>query len=100
MSTLYVTEYNQPEGAPGAPQAPVEPAILDQTVPIGGASAASAAFNSATNIVRLESDVVCSVVFGTAPTATTGNQRIAAGVPEYKRVKPGAGLKVAVISNT
>jgi len=48
--------------------------------------------------VRLHADSVCSVLFGTNPTATTANARMAAGQTEYFGVAPG--MKVSVIANT
>lgn len=101
MSVLYVTEYSQPEALLGqVVQVAMEPANADQTVAIGGSSTASSAFANNTNLIRLETDSICSVKFGTAPTASTTTRRMQAGDVEYFGVPQGQSYKVAVISNT
>lgn len=108
MATLYITEF-QALGQAGLPtngfgpngptQAAQQPPVADQTpVSITGASAQSAAFNAATTLVRIHTDSICSILFGTNPTATTANARMVAGQTEYFGVLPG--MKVAVIANT
>lgn len=99
MATLYITEYAN-SLQEGGIQIAMEPMNADQTVAIAGASAASAAFQNNTRIVRLETDSICSVKFGTAPVVTTSNRRMQAGDVEYFGVPIGAAYKVAVISNT
>lgn len=101
MAVLYITEYAQPAVFSGNPaQIAMEPANADQTVAIAGSSAASSAFANTTNLVRLETDAICSVKFGTAPTATATTRRMQAGDIEYFGVPVGASYKVAVITNT
>lgn len=107
MATLYISEFKNeaqaasqrtwgsgPAGVPVAQQPPV----AEQTVAIGGSSTASSAFNTATTLVRIATDVICSIEFGTSPTATATTARMAADQVEYFGVGPG--MKVAVISNT
>lgn len=102
MATLYITEYATVATLPNATgQVPLEPPLAEQTVAIGGSSTPSNAFNASTKLVRLHCDTICSIEFGTAPTATTGNARMAANQTEYHGVpQGGVPLKVAVISNT
>jgi len=108
MATLYITEF-QALGQSGLPtsgfgpngptQAALQPPVVDQTpIVISGASTQSAAFNTATTLVRIHADSVCSVLFGANPTATTANARLASGQTEYFGV--AGGMKVAVIANT
>lgn len=108
MASLYVTEYQgvgqvDPGGAEGTAyfataQAPKGPALAEQKVAITGVTAQSAAFNRFTKLVRLHTDVVCSIsIGGTNPAATTSSARLAANQTEYFSVDPGD--KVAVISN-
>ena len=99
--TLYIAEYAEVhQGAAGrVGQAPNEPPLVEQTVAIGGSSTQSAAFNVQTRLVRIHCDNICSIVFGTNPTALATNQRFAAGQTEFKGVPPGQGFKVAVIQN-
>ena len=96
MATLYVTEL--PASAAAALQVTVVPPIAEQTVTIGGSSTASNAFNASTGLIRVHADSICSVAFGTAPSAAATNMRFAAGQTEYFLVRPGQ--KIAVITNT
>lgn len=104
MATLYIAEYSRLSGMPNAiAQIPQEPPDREQTVAIGGASVASAAFLPTTKCVRLHTDAICSVKFGRGgdtadPAASATTQRMVAGQTEFKGVDPGA--KVAVITNT
>lgn len=102
MATLYVTEYANLGVSPGGGSAPVvaEPPIAEQTVAIGGSSAASSAFANNTNFIRLHTDAICSVIFGTAPTATAAKRRMAANQTEYVQVPVNKLYKVAVITNS
>lgn len=113
MATLYVTEYPVVEPLVYAqklgprntgtqfalPPAAQSPKTAENNVAISGASAASAAFNAKTLLVRVHTDAICSVeVGGSAPVATTASARMIAGQTEYFLVKPGD--KLAVIANT
>jgi hypothetical protein len=103
VAVLYVAEFAEmligPAGRVG--QVPAMPPLAEQTVAIGGASAPTTnAFNAKTRMVRLHTDAICSVAFGTAPTATSANMRLAANQTEYVGVPLGASYKVAVITNT
>jgi hypothetical protein len=101
MAVLYITEYAWMASVPNAgPQMPMEPPVAEQTVAIGGTSAQSATFNAKTRFVRLHTDAICSVEFGTNPTATATDGRLAANQTEYRGVPEGGTLKVAVITNT
>jgi hypothetical protein len=79
---------------------PIEPPVAEQVVDYTGGVASSAAFNAKTRLVRIAADSICSILFGTAPTAATTNQRFAAGQTDYKGVPIGAGFKVSAITNT
>jgi len=102
MATLYITEYAELEIGPAGRvgQMPMEPPLAEQTVAIGGTSAQSLAFNASTRFVRLHTDAICSVEFGTNPTATGTTGRLAASQTEYRGVPKGQSYKVAVITNT
>ena len=101
MATLYITEFNAIPSATGnSIQIASQPPPASQTVAISGASAASSAFNANTNFVRIHTDAICSVSFGTAPTATTSLMRLPADSTEYFAVPYNQAYKVAVISNT
>lgn len=103
MAVLYVTEfanvgtttqYAQPM------QVTAQPNIAEQTVAIGAGSVASSAFNANTRLVKLHTDAICSVKFGTAPTATATTMRMAANESIYFAVPANQAYKVAVITNT
>jgi hypothetical protein len=102
MAVLYITEFSDlAQTIRGAADFPQEPALAEQTVAIGAGSVQSSAFNAATTYVRIAADAVCSITFGTNPTATATKRRIAANVPgECFGVPVGQSYKVAVITNT
>ncbi len=101
MATLYVAEFATVGGTSnfGVAGAQVPP-IREQSATISGASVAIASsFTTNTRFVRVHADAICSVAFGTTPTATVANMRMAANQTEYFAV-PQSGYKVAVISNS
>jgi len=107
MAILDVTEYqflaqdlNQVRhGVAGS-----EPNLAQQQITaLSGTSQQSAAFQDSTRFVRVHSDVVCRIQFGTNPTAAGTSFRLAAGVTEYFGVRgntTGGSLKVAAITST
>lgn len=99
MATLYIAEYGVTKGIGGL-VAPIVacPPLAEQTVAIGGASVQSSAFTSNTNIIRVHTDAICSVLIDTDPTVTAVKSRMAANQTEYFGVRPGD--KIAVITNT
>jgi hypothetical protein len=105
MARLCVTEFAEMQIGPAGRigQMPIEPPIATQGVANGGASTQSAAFNAQTRFVRLETDTICCVAFGTNPTAVaigaTMTIRMAAGQTEYYAVPMGAGFKVAAVAS-
>lgn len=99
MATLYITEYSTALNQTGYIQVALEPEINSQTVAISGSSVQSSAFKNNTQLVRLETDSTCSVLFGANPTATATNRRMQPGDIEYFGLST-QGLKVATISNT
>lgn len=106
MAVLYVTEYATVgvSVAGRIQQVPVQPPLQRQTIAIGGSSAALAtAFKTATKLVRLHADAICSIAFGASPVATATTERMAANQTEYHDVADLARLgtgSVAVITNT
>lgn len=99
MAVLYVSEYSSVlADIAGAVQIGMEPAIVEQSVAITGGSVQSSAFNAATRFVRVHADSVCSILFGSNPTAVATAKRMAANTTEYFGTM--AGQKVAVISNS
>ncbi|WP_439602792.1 hypothetical protein [Devosia sp.] len=99
MATLYISEYSENgfRQLAGLPIAAMPPAV-EQTKAIGGASVQSSAFGGQTRVVRLHTDVVCSITFGKDPTASATAMRLPADHTEYFAVQPGD--KVAVIANS
>ena len=100
MAYLFITEFKslRKDRSGFIPQVGALPPVADQRVAISASSGQSAALNAETRIVRLESDVICSIAVGPNPTATTSTMRLAADSPEYFFVNPTD--KIAVISNT
>lgn len=67
MATLYVSEFSAlGRGSNNIAPIAALPALASQTVAIGGASTASAAFNGGTSYIRVHTDVVCSIAAGSA----------------------------------
>jgi hypothetical protein len=99
MAKLYITEHEFPRYFLGSP-IPVlkSPPLVSQTVAIAGASAQSSAFNASTKIIAVHTDAICSIEFGSNPTATANSRRLAANSTEYFEVD--AATKIAVITNT
>lgn len=104
MATLYITEFARQgrdlAGYINQNGACEQPPIAEQTVAIGASSAASAAFNAKTTMIRVHTDAICSISVGAAPTAAATNARMAVGQTEYFCVPANSGLKIAVIVNT
>jgi len=99
MATLFITELEAPPLSNGGVLAVAKlPSVAQQTVAVGAGSLQSNAFNALTKLVRLHTDVVCSVNIGANPTASATTMRLAANSTEYFAVNPGD--KVAVITNS
>lgn len=101
MSKLYVSEFESPGGQAGFPFPVANEAgnTTDQSpIDYSGGEAKSAAFAATTKLVRIHTDAICCIKFGTAPTATTSHRRFAAGQTEYYFVRPGD--KVSAITTT
>ena len=83
-------------------QTGLEPCLDDRTLLISGAAATTtAALNSSAKFVRISTDSIVSVKFGTASTvvATTTNARMAANSTEFFALdRPG--LWLSCILNT
>lgn len=102
MGILYITEYAgvaQAQIGGNYAMVPVEPPLAEQAITYG-ATTPSAAFNPSTTLVRLHTDSICSVLFGTTPIATAASARMGVGQTEYHGVRAGLSMKVAAITNT
>ena len=71
--------------------------VTTQKVTSSGSSAASSAFGSNVEYVRVIADADCHIEFGVAPTAT--NAKIFLGSKSYEYFKVSEGEKVAVIGS-
>jgi len=105
MTKLYVAEFAEVEIGPAGRvgQFAAQPTLAEQVVDYTAGSAQSSPFNTNTRFVRLHTDAICSVVFGTTTptlTAATTNARMAANQTEYFGVPKGQAFKVAAITNT
>lgn len=102
MAVVFITEYaRQGRDAAGFQMVVAdEPAVANQTVAITAGSVQSSAFNALTRFVRVSTDAVCSIEFGTNPTATATTRRMPANTTEYFAVPQGQSYKLAVITNT
>lgn len=95
MAKLYVTEYTGvgPDGIANEPELTTQVVTFTTTTQ-------SAAFSASTSLVRIHTDAICSILFGTNPTATTSTKRMVAGQTEYFRVPLNKAYKVAAVTNT
>lgn len=102
MAVLYITEFQGlGQDISGRPaQIGLQPPVAEQTVAIGASASTSTAFTNQTNMVRLHTDAICSVEFGTSPTATSTKARMNQNQTEYFTVPRGQAYKVSVITNS
>lgn len=102
MAKVYISEYREgaKEYASGTSiAAGGEPTLVEQPpITTTAGSAQSAAFHTAARLVRIHTDGIISLAFGSNPTATANSKRMAANTTEYFGVVPGH--KVALITNT
>jgi len=75
----------------------VVPAVATQSMAVTAESTASAAFNSATRLVRITADELCRVEFGTDPVVRETSMQLQPGAVEYFGL-PATGYKLAVIA--
>ncbi|SRR6266404_1877926 len=101
MSTLYVSEYIDVMHGPGEVGVGVEPSTDQSPLTFTATHAESAAFAANTKLVRIHTDGIASIKFGTAPTAVANtNKRMTAGQTEYFAVPMGTALKVSAVTST
>lgn len=100
MAVLYITEYAQLAQDGGGQPIAVEPNTAEQHVAIGASSAQSATLQNNTRYVRLQADAVCSIAFGTNPTAVATAHRLPANSVEIVAIPINSGWKIANITNT
>lgn len=100
MATLYISEFKGMAISELGHQvsAPMSPPVTEQKVAIAGVSAQSSALSSNTRYVMVHTDAICSLAFGSDPTAVTTAHRMGANETRFYGVVPGS--KIAVISNT
>ncbi len=99
MAVLYVAEFAGIYAkSDQTGQMPVCPPLAQQVVAIGAASVpCTNAFNAATNLIRVHTDLGCSIAIGKTPVATAVQTRLASNQTEYFAVS--GGDKIAVIVN-
>lgn len=103
MATAYLREYADVAAASRA-QAPMEPALADQTITTSGTTAASAAFGANTRLIAISTPAAQAVAAlfsatrGATPTALVTSLRLPANSVFFFGVYPGD--KVALIDVT
>lgn len=102
MASLYITEYKRlgRDSLENGNVAPEEVPVAEQKLTFTGTAAASNAFHKETSVIRIHTDAICSLVFGSTPVADATNQRLIAGQTQFHAVKPGSDLKVSAITNS
>lgn len=100
MAYVFVTEYAGVARVGSAyPPVAKGPPLAEQRLAVGSETKSNA-FHASTAIIRVHTDAICSVLIGTAPTATTSSARMAADQTEYFAVPVGASYKISIIANT
>ena len=96
MASLYITEYERMarDQDGNVMQCGEEPAVTSQKVTYT-TSAASAALNKRTCLVRLKADADFHLKVGTAPAATASHPHYEANVEYFIGVRPGTDMKIA-----
>jgi hypothetical protein len=97
---LFLTEYAAlaRDSYDYAAAAGMEPSIAEQAITVTAGSTQSVAFNEQTSIVMVHAQEATCLAWGTAPTATTAKQRMAAGETRFVGVPRGKSFKVACIA--
>jgi len=72
----------------------------DQKISTSTSSAASSAFGSNIEYIRIVSDTACWITFGTSPTATNSKTYLPAGEVEYYKVSEGEKVAAILASGT
>lgn len=102
MAVLFVTELQEMGWAGKFSNqllhAPYMPPVAEQNIAIGASSTQSAAFNTNTRYVMLNTDTACCLAWGDSPTAVVTAQRMAANETRFVAVR--SGQKLAVIAAT
>ena len=97
MAKLWIAEYDAlARDANNQPiQVPLEEALHEQTpVDFSGGEAKSEAVQGGTRFVYITADANCHFLVGTDPTATTNNQRLAAGQGRFFGIRQGRKISV------
>jgi hypothetical protein len=99
MAFLFISEYSNWVNSPNSDHdSGQEPAIATQRIVVQAGATSSAAFNTATRMVLVNADTICSLLFGASPTATASSMRLAANIDRYYGVQPS--MIVSVIANS
>lgn len=100
MAKCYVSEYSRcTYDSTAHTTFPEGPPLAQYVLDTAGAHL-SPTFQAETRFLRLSADGVVSYAIGTAPTATTSNERLPANWIEYVGVVRNSGQKIDVIANT
>jgi hypothetical protein len=98
MATLNVTEFAEVEGARGQRVPLVSGSAAISNNVTFTTSTASDAFDATTGVVRVVADAACYIMFGTDPTAASGDIYLPANSVEYFAVPVGLDYKVAAVT--
>jgi hypothetical protein len=95
MAVASITEYARVKlvSGPGGAvaQCAEGPPIATQNIDFSGGATPSAALNAKTKMIRINVDAICARKWGSAPTATTTDERMSAEQTEYVGVPPDHG---------
>lgn len=98
MAKMTISEYTDPRGAHGLGGVAAEPAPVEQELTFTGTAAASLAFSANTVLVRISSDSICRILFGSGTPVALATSKRFTGDCEYFAVTPGH--KISAITST
>lgn len=101
MATVYITEFSAPSG--GLQIARLPPIATRTLTPTTSGVVSTAAFDNATDLIRVHTDGIVSVaiVASTTSLAAITDPRMAASQTEYFYIRPGnTTQRISVITNT
>lgn len=98
MAKMTISEYADPRAGHGLSGVVAEPADVEQELTFTGTAAASNAFAATTKVVRISSDSICRILFGSGTPVALATSKRFTGDCEYFAVTPGH--KISAITST
>jgi len=98
MARMTIGEYSDPKDIQGPGGVIKEPSLADQTVNFTDTAGTSAAFSTATRLIRVSTDSKCAFKIAANPTAVVTDKEMPAGHVEYFCVTAGHKISMIAVS--